>query len=263
MIGVYRITNTETGVVYIGSSRNVLNRFRDHKKDLRAGNHKNLHLQNSWNKYGEAVFLFELIAECAIHCLAEQEQEVMDSYFAIGENLYNRKPSCHSRVGMEVSEETRLRMSVANTGKARTEQQRLNISRSLLGRKLSNEHKRKIIACRIGKPLSDSHRAALRAVSLGRVISPEQRLKISKTMKGRKQPAPITEKIRAANTGKKRSYEYKMRMSKMMKGRIISTETRKKMSLAKLGRTLSGAHKEKIRQSIKLAYANGFRKTNG
>lgn len=260
MIGIYRITNTVTGTVYIGSSRNVHNRFRDHRKDLRAGSHKNIHLQYAWNKYGEYAFLFEPIAECALHCLVGQEQEVMDSYFSIGEKLYNRKPSFHSRVGMEVSDETRLKMSIANTGKVRTEKQRLNISHSLLGRKLSSAHKEKIRAYRAGKPLSDSHKAALRAAALGRVISSEQRLKLSTLMKGRKQQVSTIEKIRAANTGKKRSYEYKMRMSELMKGRNISRETRERMRLAKLGRTLSETHKAKISQSLKLAYTNGSRK---
>lgn len=260
MIGIYKITNAITHAVYIGSSRNVLRRFKDHKKTLHAGIHKNKHLQNAWDRYGEASFLFELIAECSFSSLMQQEQEVMDDYYSRGVQLYNLKPSCFSRVGIEVSGETRLKMSLANTGKVRTSEQRLNISRSLLGRKLSGEHRDKIIAYRIGRALSDSHRASLRAAAVGRIISHEQRMKISKALKGRRLLTSTIEKISAANTGKKRTCEYKALASMRMKGRKHSQESRDRMRLAKLGRTLSESHKEKIRQSLKLAYANGVRK---
>ncbi len=59
MIGVYVITNTVTGEQYVGASRDVAFRFRQHQSTLRGGRHCNRRLQAAWNEHGEAVFLFE------------------------------------------------------------------------------------------------------------------------------------------------------------------------------------------------------------
>jgi group I intron endonuclease len=62
-IAVYRIVNTESGTYYIGSSTNLYERWRTHRKKLRAGTHPNPQLQSSWRKHGEAKFAFVVLAE--------------------------------------------------------------------------------------------------------------------------------------------------------------------------------------------------------
>ncbi len=59
--GIYQILNTRTGRVYIGSSKNVSKRFREHLKALQNGKHINTHLQSSFNKHGEDAFEFKVI----------------------------------------------------------------------------------------------------------------------------------------------------------------------------------------------------------
>lgn len=61
--GIYRITNTVNGKIYIGQSRNIWKRLEAHRTDLRTGTAKNQHLQNAWNKYGESAFVFETIED--------------------------------------------------------------------------------------------------------------------------------------------------------------------------------------------------------
>ena len=61
--GIYKITNTANGKVYIGSSVDVHGRFNCHRSDLRNNRHGNQHLQNAWNLYGENSFVFEIIEE--------------------------------------------------------------------------------------------------------------------------------------------------------------------------------------------------------
>jgi len=62
-IAVYRIVNTVSGTYYVGSSTNLYERWRTHRKKLRAGTHPNPKLQASWRKHGEAAFTFIILAE--------------------------------------------------------------------------------------------------------------------------------------------------------------------------------------------------------
>lgn len=60
-IGIYKIVNTITGDMYIGSSVNLENRRREHLFYLRHSTHHSPYLQRVYDKYGESAFLFEVI----------------------------------------------------------------------------------------------------------------------------------------------------------------------------------------------------------
>ena len=62
-IAVYQIRNVISSKFYIGSSANLYERWRTHRNKLRAKTHPNPHLQASWDKHGEDVFKFEILAE--------------------------------------------------------------------------------------------------------------------------------------------------------------------------------------------------------
>lgn len=62
-IAVYRIVNTVSGTYYVGSSTNLYERWRTHRKKLRFGSHPNPKLQASWRKHGEGAFDFVILAE--------------------------------------------------------------------------------------------------------------------------------------------------------------------------------------------------------
>lgn len=59
--GIYMIRNDVMGRVYVGSSVNVTGRWFEHRSLLRADDHHNRFLQNSWNKHGERAFSFHLL----------------------------------------------------------------------------------------------------------------------------------------------------------------------------------------------------------
>lgn len=61
MIGIYKITNLVNNKIYIGQSKDVEHRIKDHISGLNHNKGHNPHLQNAWNKYGENNFKFEVI----------------------------------------------------------------------------------------------------------------------------------------------------------------------------------------------------------
>jgi group I intron endonuclease len=90
IIGVYKIVNKINGNWYVGSSRNIVGRWKRHKKGLNDNKHPNKHLLSAWNKYGEQSFIFEIIKEVQTDTEAvELEQHIIDEYFDTGV-LYNK-----------------------------------------------------------------------------------------------------------------------------------------------------------------------------
>jgi|LakMenEpi03Aug12_release.lakeMendotaPanAssembly.Ray.scaffolds.fasta_scaffold375619_1 group I intron endonuclease len=88
--GVYQIRNLVNKKRYIGSSIDLNKRKDEHFYYLRRNAHHNIHLQNSFNEYGESKFLFETIESndnLDRDELYELEQFYIDSFN--WENLYN------------------------------------------------------------------------------------------------------------------------------------------------------------------------------
>ena len=73
MTGIYKIENLINRKVYIGKSKDVDLRIKQHLEKLILNKHKNKHLQNAWNKYSEENFKFEIIEECDENKLNERE----------------------------------------------------------------------------------------------------------------------------------------------------------------------------------------------
>lgn len=59
--GVYKILNQKNGKFYIGSCKEFKSRAKEHLRALRAGRHRNKHLQASFDKHGQNVFTFEVV----------------------------------------------------------------------------------------------------------------------------------------------------------------------------------------------------------
>lgn len=80
--GIYKITNKNNRMCYIGQSKKVRERFRDHMKcGLGIDTPANNKLYQAMLKEGLSTFTFELIESCSVENLDEKE------YFYI--NLYN------------------------------------------------------------------------------------------------------------------------------------------------------------------------------
>lgn len=75
--GIYCIT-TPAGNEYVGSSRQIENRWSQHRSLLRMGKHHSDRLQAAWDKHGDRL-VFSVILECPAAELNEREQEAIDA----------------------------------------------------------------------------------------------------------------------------------------------------------------------------------------
>lgn len=88
--GIYKITNEKNGKFYIGSSKNIEQRFCEHKMMLGNNKHANIILQRSWNKHGQAGFTFSIVEECFPDKCIEREQYYLDllqPFKSVGYNI--------------------------------------------------------------------------------------------------------------------------------------------------------------------------------
>lgn len=97
--GVYSISNIQTAQVYVGSSKNIENRFKQHKNLLNNGLHHSAKLQKAWDEDGESAFIFRVLEEVEESPnLIEIEQQFIDQYKSWQDYNVQKKAAC-SRYG--------------------------------------------------------------------------------------------------------------------------------------------------------------------
>jgi len=77
--GIYKITNKVNGKFYIGSSKDLVRRRKDHFRLLKKGINHSVLLQRAVNKYGLDNFTFEVLVECLEELLFTIEQKLVDN----------------------------------------------------------------------------------------------------------------------------------------------------------------------------------------
>ncbi len=60
MFYLYEIVNNITNTKYIGCSKSINNRWKEHIAKLNNNTHENIYLQRAWNKYGNDEFIFNI-----------------------------------------------------------------------------------------------------------------------------------------------------------------------------------------------------------
>lgn len=137
--GIYKITNTQTGGVYVGQTKETFQRrFWHHRWKLTNGSHDNVHLQHSWDKYGSDSFVFSIVELNSCADINEREQFWIDFYRKNG-SCYNIQDGGQpERIARYVTEEQRKYVGALNRER-------------MLGSTLSEETKDKMSKARLDK----------------------------------------------------------------------------------------------------------------
>lgn len=213
--GVYSIVCSETGTTYIGSSSNILLRWRNHLNELNRGAHRNQHLQRSWTKRGAESFSFSVVEVCPIDHLEVREQAHCDS---IPKHLlFNLRPVSGSNRGIVYGQEVRANVSAGCKGRRLSAETRAKLSLLAKKRRASPETRDKMSRAAMGKIVTAETRAKIGAAHKGKVMSPEARAKISEA---RKNLSP----------------EARANIGASSRGRIFTLESRAKMRASQLAR---------------------------
>lgn len=136
--GVYTIECIANGRRYVGSAVDIEKRWREHRRQLVAGNHHSRFLMRDWRKRGPGAFRFSVLLLCDRENVLFFEQRALDAY----RPEYNTARVAGSMLGYRHTEETRARLSIAR---------RRNPSSPRKGMTHSLEARAKISASRKGK----------------------------------------------------------------------------------------------------------------
>jgi group I intron endonuclease len=219
--GIYEIINKVNGKRYVGSSINIRRRWNEHKSELSLKCHSNSHLQNSWNKYGEDAFSFEVL----IYTEPEEALRLENLLLKSGKYEYNlAKDATAPMLGKHHTKKAKERISRAMSGE----------NHPMWGRHHSEKTKRKI---------SKNHPdiSGKNNPCYGRV--------------GKNHPMYGKVGKDSPRYGIHHTEETQEKISQALVGRHISEETKRKMSEALSGRTLSEEHKRKLSEMQKKHWA--------
>jgi len=216
MIGIYKITNPNNRI-YIGQSINIERRFIEYKKPIKS----QPKLYNSLLKHGVENHTFEIIENCNVELLNERERYWQDFYNVLSKNGMNCVlTKSTDKIGF-FSIETRLKMSISNKKRIRSEEEKNMLKTKMLGRKHTKETKLKMSVS--GK--NKSPETLLKMSIASRNMPKTSRIEAGKKMIGNKN-----------SLGYKHSEKTKKNISLLHTGRIVSNETRLKLSISRIGK---------------------------
>lgn len=89
--GIYVLFNMENTHCYVGQSKCIRDRIRQHFQDLRRNRHNNPYLQNAYNKYTYSAFRHTVLEYCSYADLDMREQywiERLNPEYNISRNVF-------------------------------------------------------------------------------------------------------------------------------------------------------------------------------
>ena len=189
--GIYVIVCIENHKFYIGQSKDIQERWKQHVLLLNKQKHSNRHLQHVYDKYGLDALHFQVVEYCQVSELDQREQGYLDQMmqfdtcmniapFAINPvNQLPRTKEWYEKIsaanrGKKLSEKTKELIRIARAkqvfppdcyraaiearrGKKRDPEIGVKISAALTGKKLSEAHVRRLKETHIGKAIIATH----------------------------------------------------------------------------------------------------------
>lgn len=164
--GVYLIScgSGAKRYIYVGSSKNVYVRAKEHLNSMKRGEHCSL--QEKFNELGEDEFCWMLLEDCSFLLkrgldnhelnfeLQKIEQKFIDKYLAIFlERFLNKAKTAFGTAGISFkqSEETCRKKSISLMGHPVTQKVRETCSKKMIGVIASQETRKKMSLSRLGK----------------------------------------------------------------------------------------------------------------
>jgi len=219
--GVYKI-ESPTGKVYIGSSKNIVARWRRYK-NLECK--KQSKIYNSLLKHGAENHAFKILVQCTFDELFEYEHLYSLYYDSVRNGLNCQIPS-FKEVKAITSNETKEKISQSNKGKKLSQETRTKLSKAKMGQpswnkglKYSQERLDSVRSHR--KPVSEETKLKMSISAKNKKLSLEHKQKISNSLKGNKRALGL---VHNEETKKKVSETHKNRKqdSEHIKKRIGS-----------------------------------------
>lgn len=200
--GIYCIENIIDGKKYVGQSVNVDKRIREHyrnwnKNTFEETSGENRHLWFAVKKHGEDNFIFTVIEFCPKEELDNREEfyiEYLKSHES--QHGYNVLFGGFNRTGTHHTEETKEKLSLANTGRKVSEYVKELISIANKGKVFSEEHKENISKGRKGKLMGKDNPAYGKKYFLGKKHTEETKRKQSLVKMGKPRDEKTKEKLR-------------------------------------------------------------------
>lgn len=208
--GIYAITHTASGRVYVGSAINATRRWCRHRKDLDRGTHHCARLQEAWTEAGADAFAFSILeaVPLASDLLAREQWWINERNAIHALTGFNSCPVAGSPLGTKHSEATRAKMRASSAARDRATW--TTIGPANRQRIVSAETRAKI--AQNSRNISAETRAKLSLAHTGFVHSPESKAKMG------------------ARKGIRHTPESIAKMRESSKGQIMSPEARAKMS---------------------------------
>ena len=211
---IYQATNTKNQKMYIGQTcQGLKKRMQYHKYEI---NIKTDAFHNAIRKYGMDGFEWIILKDNLTLDEANyfEEKLIRDFNTCIQDNGSHGYNILRGGDNREMAEETKQKMSVAQTG-----------------RKHTAESKRKMSLAKKGKKVSDETRNRMSVAKKGRKFNEEHKKKISISAKKKWEDPEYKKHQSLVQTGIKRNDETKKNMSIAHKKRYEDPEERKKISI--------------------------------
>jgi group I intron endonuclease len=252
--GIYKLTCSKNGKVYIGKSVDVYYRLSCHKS-VSEKSKGNYYFENALIKYGWDSFEVEILEtfesfdkqnEDHRRLILERESHYIELFDSINKKIgYNICKFSTDMTGTSPSIETRLKISLGNMGKTHSDETKDKIRKARAGKPgtpHTEEHKERMRVLNLGKKMSNESKEKLRNLKLGIKLSEEIKKNMAKAQFGRKHSEETKIKMSLWQKGKPKSEEHVNKM----KLRKHSEESKEKLRQSKLGKKLSEDHCKKI-----------------
>lgn len=216
--GIYQIRNKVNLKVYVGLTHALDGRWSGHRSELRGGYHSNLHLQRSWDKYGESAFEYSVLQTVSHPGLLDYAETMWIAMKQSSDPKYGYNKTTGGRHSSKLafSDEAKAKMIAARRSRGPVSAE--TRAKQSLAARGNTSHK--------GKRHSEETKAKIGAMSRARKHSPETKAKMSASHKGRVFSEETRAKISAAQIGRPSA----------MKGKKHSEETKRKMSATQIMR---------------------------